>query len=99
MGESLATVKNLETGEHRRLGVRIEAVFPGSPAEKAGLQGMGLTRFGQVINGDIVLAIDDELIENPANVDEILSRHQSGDEVILAILRQDQALEVAVTLQ
>jgi S1-C subfamily serine protease len=95
----LATVRNIETGENRQLGVQVIAVFPGGPAEKAGIQGMVLTRYEQVISGDIILAIEDELIDHPSKVNQALSRYRPGDRVILTIFRQNQPLEVPVILQ
>ncbi|MDC0273704.1 MAG: trypsin-like peptidase domain-containing protein [Planctomycetaceae bacterium] len=96
MTDSLA---HLETGESRRLGVQVMAVFPGGPADKAGIQGMELIQYEQEISGDIILAIEEELIDHPSKVNQILSQYRPGDQVILTIFRQNQPLEVPVILQ
>lgn len=97
--DELAVLSNFETGESRRMGVEISAVFPGGPADEAGLRGMAITRSGQVISGDVILGIAGEIIDHPQKVYEILARYESGDEVILTIFRQNKVMEVPVTLQ
>jgi len=95
----LALLQDPKTGATRRIGVRILAVFPDSPAERAGLQGFSFTRSGLPIPGDILLAIDDQPIDQPGKLETILSERKAGDRVTLTILRQNQLSEVDVTLQ
>ncbi|MBD3672908.1 MAG: trypsin-like peptidase domain-containing protein [Planctomycetaceae bacterium] len=97
--ENLAIVTDVQTGESRELGVRIMAVFPDGPADRAGLRGAALTQWYQMVSGDIILGIEGEVIDAPDKVNQILSRYQAGDEIVLTILRQDQMMEVPVTLQ
>lgn len=95
----LAVLQDPDTGATRRMGVRILAVYPDSPAERAGLKGFSFTRSGLPVPGDILLAIDDQPLDEPGKLESILSEHKAGDSVKLTILRQDQLGEVDVTLQ
>lgn len=55
-------------------GALVEAVAPGSPAEKAGLAPT-----------DIITAIDGKRVRTPADVRRVMSTHRPGDEVELTI--------------
>jgi S1-C subfamily serine protease len=73
-------------------GVLVTGVYPGSPAEQAGLQG---TDTG---GGDVVEAIDGEPV---ASLHELLgevAERQPGDSVTLRIRRDGSRGEVSVTL-
>jgi S1-C subfamily serine protease len=95
----LALLQDPDTGATRRMGVRILAVVPDGPADKAGLKGFSFTRSGLPVPGDVLLAIDDEPLDEPGKLEAILSEHKAGDSVKLTILRRDQLGEVDVTLE
>jgi S1-C subfamily serine protease len=63
------------------------AVFPGSPAEVAGLQ-----------EGDIITAIDGEQIGPGVDLSMLIVGHAPGDTITLRILRDNSTSEVDVTL-
>jgi S1-C subfamily serine protease len=63
------------------------AVFPGSPAEQAGLR-----------EGDEIVAIDDEPVDGDRDLAEQILPHMPGDKITLRVLRGDSTLEVEVTL-
>lgn len=63
------------------------AIWPDSPAEKAGLQ-----------EGDIVLGFDDEKITFENSLAKIIMRYNPGDEVVLKVLRDEQEFYVDVVL-
>ena len=63
------------------------AVFPGSPAEAAGLQ-----------EGDIITAIDGEQIGPGVDLSMLIVRHSPGDTITLKVLRDNSTSEVDVTL-
>jgi S1-C subfamily serine protease len=63
------------------------AVFPGSPAEVAGLQ-----------EGDIITAIDGEQIGPGVDLSMLIVTHSPGDTITLRILRDSSTSEVNVTL-
>ena len=64
-----------------------EAVFPGSPAEVAGLQA-----------GDIVVSVDGQQLSADTDLSTLILPHEPGDTITLRVLRDNSAREVAVTL-
>ena len=64
-----------------------QAVFPGSPAEAAGLQA-----------GDIITAIDGEQMGAEKELSMLILPHAPGDTITLRVLRDDSVREVQVTL-
>lgn len=69
-------------------GVVVESVAPKSPAAAAGVR----------IN-DIIRSLDGTPINNGGELLVLLAKRQAGDEVKLGILRDDQTLEMNVTLK
>jgi S1-C subfamily serine protease len=63
------------------------AVFPGSPAEEAGLR-----------EGDIIVAIDDEQIDAETDLSMLIVPHRPGDTITLRVVRENSAREVEVRL-
>src|SRR6188508_1679373 len=63
------------------------AVFPGSPAEAAGLQ-----------NGDIIVAIDGEQITADSDLSLMIVPHKVGDTITLRVLRGSSTRELDLTL-
>jgi putative serine protease PepD len=64
-----------------------QPVFPGSPAEAAGLQA-----------GDIIVAVDGEQITMDTDLSTLIVRYAPGDTVTLRVIRGSSAREVEVTL-
>ena len=64
-----------------------QAVFPGSPAEAAGLQ-----------SGDIIVSVDGEQLSADADLPTLILPHEPGDTIVLRVLRDNSAREVEVTL-
>ena len=64
-----------------------DAVFPGSPAEQAGLQA-----------GDIIVAVDGEQLSADSDLSTLILPHAPGDTITLRVLRNNSAREVSVTL-
>ncbi len=87
----------------RRLGVSegalIQNVEPGSPAAKAGLRGTSRGANQRIQLGDVILAIDGKAVESGKDLNQVLARHQPGDEVRLTIERNEERTEVRVTLE
>lgn len=69
------------------LGVLVADVTAGSCSEKAGLE-----------QGDIITGLDDQTVENYADLAAALKRHRAGDQVSLSIYRAGQTMELEVTL-
>ncbi len=65
----------------------VPAVFPNSPAEKAGLR-----------SGDIVTTIDGVPVTADQDLSEAMLMHAPGDAVTLTILRSGRQMEIEVTL-
>jgi len=63
------------------------AIFPGSPAEAAGLQ-----------DGDVIVAVDGEQITTERDLSMLIVQHDPGDTVTLRVLRDNSTREVEVTL-
>src|SRR5690606_21488913 len=63
------------------------AIFPGSPAESAGLR-----------DGDIIVALDGQQIGADADLSMLIVPHAPGDTVTLRVLRDNSTTEVEVTL-
>ena len=64
-----------------------QAVFPGSPAEAAGLQA-----------GDIIVAIDGEQLAADSDLSTMILPHAVGDTITLRVLRDNSTRDVDVTL-
>ncbi len=62
-------------------------VFPGSPAEAAGLR-----------DGDVVVAVDGERIDDRHDLAALVMPHAPGDVVVLDVVRDGETLQVSVTL-
>lgn len=80
-------------------GVLLLNVKPGSTAEQAGLEGTHVNALGEVIPGDIILAIDGKPVKDVPGFHAILDQHRIGDRVRLRIWRNGKILEKDVVLQ
>jgi 2-alkenal reductase len=68
-------------------GIVVTQVVPGSPASQAGLQ-----------EGDVILALDAQKIDQDHALTSILLSHKTGDKVTLSVLRDGKQLQVKLTL-
>ena len=68
-------------------GVVVMQVAPGSPADKAGLK-----------ENDVVLAMDGNKIDEDHQLVSLLFPHKPGDKTTLTVLRDNQQIQVTVTL-
>jgi S1-C subfamily serine protease len=80
-----------------RQGAIIAQVVPGGPADRAGLHGMTPGRSPQP--GDVIVAVDGELVHTVDDLSRLLGRHEVGDEVRLELLREGESREVIVKLE
>lgn len=80
-------------------GVVILRVSPNSAAERAGLRGARQGREGDIVPGDIILAVDDKPVLEVGKLLSRLDDYQVGDTVRLKVLREGQETEIKVTLQ
>jgi S1-C subfamily serine protease len=83
-------------------GVLIQQVVPGGAADRAGLRGgrerayLGNTPI--YIGGDLIVEIDDQDIQTPQDIANVLDSHHAGDTVKVVVYRGKQRLSVSVTL-
>ena len=79
-------------------GVLILQVSPNSPASKAGLIGSQLVN-GDLVLGDVIQSIGDEIVEDMNDFLNILEKHQLNDTITLSLLRNaSKKMEVPITL-
>jgi len=83
-------------------GVLVQQVVPGGAADRAGMKGgrerayLGNTPI--YIGGDLIVQIDDQDIETPQDIANVLDNHRSGDTVNVIVYRGKQRLTLKVTL-
>jgi len=81
--KDLANYFNLKSQE----GALISYVYPGSPAEKAGLT-----------PGDIILKIGDKTIKNSNDVTEIVSKQKIGNKLVMLVFRNGMTQYITVEI-
>jgi S1-C subfamily serine protease len=79
-------------------GVAVVGVLPDSPAQRAQLQPFRPGAEGNVVLGDIIVALDGKPVRNIDDLLELLERHQPGDTVTLTIVRGQQRIEQKIAL-
>ena len=90
-----------QAGLTRRLGlagVLVLSVGPGTGAEKAGLRGTQRDPYGDLILGDVILAVDGATVRSYDDLAAALEKRKPGEIAKLKILRDGQSLEVDVPL-
>ena len=80
-------------------GVLLLKVAPGSAAEAAGLRGTRIDRNGDIIPGDVILAIDGSPVESVSALFGRMDRYRIGDRIGLRVWRSGREMEVTVVLQ
>lgn len=79
-------------------GVVVLRVLPGSAAEKAGLRGASVTPEG-LVPGDVITAVEGKPVDSVARLIARLDDFEIGDTVKLTVLRNNETVEIPVTLQ
>ena len=69
-------------------GVRVVAIAPSSPAEKA-----------RLMAADVIVAVDGTSIDSPETLSTLIGRHAPGDAVKILVYGQDKFREVVVSLR
>ncbi len=81
-------------------GVLVDHVTQGSAAERAGIRATERNASGQIVQlGDVIVAIDGTQIREPTDLFRVLDKHKVGDKIVVAVLRDEQKLELELTLQ
>ena len=83
-------------------GLLIIQVTPGSAADQAGLRGgserayLGNTPI--MLGGDLIVAIDDQRIDDEQDLTQIMNSHRAGDTVKVTIYRGKRKMDVSISL-
>ncbi|WP_428388342.1 S1C family serine protease [Mucisphaera sp.] len=80
-------------------GVLILEVEPGSPAEAAGLEGSSRRLLGRVELGDVILAVDGNVVTDSNDLQLVLEQRAPGDTVALTVWNDGERRRVEVTLR
>jgi hypothetical protein len=87
-GERRVSLGFMPDFAHEQGGVKVGPVSPGGAAAAAGLQ-----------QGDLIIAIDGEIIDTLVDYTAILRSHAPGDRIRLTVHRADETLELDAALQ
>jgi S1-C subfamily serine protease len=96
LGISIANEQILE-----RLGIEgvlIINVEPGSSAAQAGLQGTQRS-FGEIVLGDIIKQVNGVEVSSYNDLRDEFDKYKIGQEVSLEVVRDEQIIQVTVTLE
>jgi S1-C subfamily serine protease len=83
-------------------GLLIIRVTPGGSADMAGLRGgterayLGNTPI--MLGGDLIVAIDDQKVEDEQDLVQVMDNHRAGDTVKITIYRNKKKMDVSVAL-
>ena len=91
-----------ELGLPTDYGLLIIQVVPGGSADQAGLRAgterafLGNTPI--MIGGDLIIAIDDQKVEDEQDLSQMMNNHRAGDSVKITIFRNKKKMDVTVSL-
>lgn len=74
-------------------------VIADSPAAKAGIQPIKADRYGNVVLGDIIIAINDDPIASNSDLYLALEKYKAGDQVTVTVKRNDKEVDVPIRLK
>ena len=101
LGVSLVDVSKLVSqgiGLPINNGLLLRTIQRGGSADRAGLRGIAQDRNGDIVLGDIITAIDGQIINEQEDVYRYLDKKQIGDTVNVEIFRDGNKLSVPVKL-
>ncbi len=79
-------------------GVMIRELDPKGPAAEAGLRPSARLPTGQIVPGDLIVAANERLVTNSADLYRVIDQLKAGNELALKVLREGQELTVKVRL-
>jgi len=83
-------------------GLMVTRVVPGSPADRAGLQGasraMIIGNYRIPVGGDVILAFEGRPVTSQPELNNMIDKCKPGDRVTVTILRGGRRMEVPVVL-
>ena len=78
-------------------GLVILSVKRGSPAERAGIIGLQVGRYGPTL-GDVIIEVDDDRVRRYDDFFQVLDRHKPGDVVEVKLVRDGRVRTVKIEL-
>ncbi len=102
LGDSNLNLRQLELLElpAQTVGVYVTCVVQGGPAEKAGLIGAGACGATEQPGGDVITAIDGQLVFSFSDlISYLVTEVAVGDEIVLTVLRDGVQVDLALTLE
>ncbi|MFB1489393.1 MULTISPECIES: S1C family serine protease [unclassified Thiocapsa] len=79
-------------------GVVILQIQDGSPAARAGLRAAIMSKNGDLVAADLIVAVDGQDVDSVERLIELLDAYRVGDKVVLRVYRDGQLIEVDVVL-
>jgi S1-C subfamily serine protease len=79
-------------------GVPLVGVSPNGPAARAGLKPFSRSNDGGIVAGDVITAVNDDVVANLDDMFNALERHKAGDTVTLTVWRAGASRKVQATL-
>ena len=79
-------------------GLPILRVFNNSPAQAAGLQGVARNNWGQLVLGDVIVAINGKLTPTNDAYMSAMENHKPGDRVEIHFVRNGKVQQRSLTL-
>jgi S1-C subfamily serine protease len=89
--ESYSSARGIE-------GLVVAAVYPDSPAERAGITGLLRDRRGYYQLGDVIVEVDGDKVDDYDDLLNALERHMPGDTIKVITQRDDRRMEFEVVL-
>ncbi|MFV0279011.1 MAG: S1C family serine protease, partial [Parahaliea sp.] len=83
---------------YRIKGLPVVRVYPGQPADMAGISGAFRSSRGEIKLSDIITRIGDRDIRSNDDFLSAMEKHRPGDRVVIELRRDDQTREVTVEL-
>jgi S1-C subfamily serine protease len=80
-------------------GVIVGEVFPGRAAARAGLKPVRITSRGEVLLGDVIVAMGDLKVETTDDLLNALEQQKPGSRVVLRVQRDSKEVRVPITLE
>ena len=80
-------------------GVILLAIAPESAAARAGLKAVSMTARGEVVAGDVIVAVNRKPVAEVSKLLALLDEFRVGETVQLSVLRESKIREVTLTLQ
>jgi S1-C subfamily serine protease len=79
-------------------GIPVGRVQPRSPAQEAGIEGARQSRYGRIVLGDVIVAVDGEALESRGELLDLFEAKGVGGTVTLTLERDGDQREVRIEL-